>query len=248
MKYLLSTVIFFTLITSLPAPGQTWTGGLRDGSQVQIDPLTNKATRFGEKGASQLWDGTHRLNDGSVIIVRDGIVISGGSKTGTGPEPAPGEVEIVPRKQVSACTTLVIKVCGFSGACNKHPACSPARQLMKLEQDEARQSSRSGPNQTTAQCKEALANEKFFTACQTAVKSKNPTSCERLVSHTCGTDNQCGESPACAPARQLLSMESKERGAMQDPNRPTYSSKKCGEAIADNKFFSQCKLPPDEKK
>lgn len=246
MKYLLSTVIFFTFITSLPVLGQTWTGGLRDGSQVQIDPLTNKATRFGEKGASQLWDGTHRLNDGSVIIVRDGIVISGGSKTGT--EPAAGEIKIVPSRQISSCTSLVIKVCGFSGACNDHPACSPARQLMKLEQDEARQSSRSGLNQTTAQCKEALSNEKFFSACETAVKSKNPTSCERLVSHTCGTDNQCGKSPACAPARQLLSMELQERGAMQDPNRSTYSSKKCEEAIAKNKFFSQCKLAPDENK
>lgn len=238
MKYLISTLILITAIISVPALAQTWGGGLQDGSQVQINPQTNKATRLTEKGSSQLWDGTHRLNDGSVIIVRDGIVISGGAKTRI--EPADEEAEIVPHKQVSACTSLVIKVCGFSGACNQHPACSPARQLMKLEQDEARQSNRSGPNQTTAQCKEALASEKFFSACQSTAENREPSSCESLVSHTCGSDNQCGSSPACTPARQLLEMESQERSAIQDPNRPTYSSKQCAEAITKNTFFSRC--------
>jgi hypothetical protein len=63
--------------------------------------------------------------------------------------------------------------------------------------------------------------------------------CEELVKQVCGPQGKCSESRGCDPARQLLAMEAKERQASGTPNRTTYTSGKCREALKD-RFFAAC--------
>ncbi len=220
---------------------QNWTGSLQGGGLVTVDPNTNKATLYTDKGSTQLWDGTHRLQDGSVIIVENGIVTSGAGTHQTAITPP---VSVEPGAEApasSACVELVIKVCGFNGECSDQKACSPARQLMQLERDEAWQSRSQGPNKTSTQCREALENEAYFTRCEkNRLADDTPTACKRLVDRVCGTGDQCDSAAACSPARQLLAMETQERLASRDPDRPTYSSKRCLEALQGSDFFKRC--------
>ena len=237
-----TTLLLMALFCATQSLAQSWTKGMADGGEVSIDPRTNKATVFTGKGSTQLWDGTHQLNDGSVIIVRDGIVTSGaGSAVPFVTEPINGE-EPTDTPASSACVELVIKVCGFSGECRSDAACSPARQLMQLEKDEAWQTQSKAPNQTSLQCREALANEDFFTRCALLQPSEAPTSCQKLVENVCGIENQCSKGPACSPAQQLLAMETQERLASGPPDKPTYTSKKCEESLTESTFFTTCPI------
>ncbi len=234
------SVLLCLLLPPLPALTQSWTGNLEKGGVVSVDPSTNKAKVYSDNGSVQLWDGTHRLQDGSVIIVNDGVVTSRTSQREIqAPEPVMEETSGI--RADSVCVSLAIKVCGFNGECNDNPACSPARQLMKLERDEATQTGGSG-TQTSSQCREALANEAFFSRCRKKHVSSTPTPCQQLAARVCGADGQCTDSPACSPAQQLLTMENREREASRDPERATYTSRKCSEALAGSDFFTSCPL------
>jgi len=235
------TITLICLVTLAPIQtlGQGWTKGLEHGGVVKIDPSTNRATIYNDQGSTQLWDGTHRLENGSVIIVEDGVVKSGGGEVqrSTAPvTPEPG----TPRAGSSTCVELVIKVCGFNGECRNAEACSPARQLMQLEKEEAWQTHSQGPNETSAECRKALSNESYFARCENQPLSDAPTSCEKLVSRVCGDDAKCSEASGCPPARQLLAMETQERLASRAPDRPTYTSRKCEEALKGSDYFRQC--------
>ena len=62
------TLILPALLLAGAACAQNWTGSLDSGGVVRIDPNTNRATVYSDNGSTQLWDGTHELQDGSVII------------------------------------------------------------------------------------------------------------------------------------------------------------------------------------
>ena len=233
-------ILTFALLYTTQGSAQSWTKGLEDGGVVSVDPQTNKATVYTGKGSTQLWDGAHRLNDGTVIIVQDGIVTSGVDSTAPHPLAPVAEDEAAQPLTSSACVELVIKVCGFNGECKDEPGCSPARQLMQLEKDEAWQTRSNGPNTTSVQCREALENEQFFARCTIVQTTEKPTACQNLVASVCGSENQCSEAPACSPAQQLLAMETQERLASRSPDRPTYTSKKCAESMTKSEFFSAC--------
>lgn len=226
------------LLAPWPLLAQSWTGSLQRGGVISVDPSTNKATVYSDQGSVQLWDGTHRLQDGSVVIVKDGVLTSHRGSADA-PEPVPIPREAAAARSDSVCVSLAIKVCGFNGECSHSPACSPARQLMKLERDEAAQTGGTG-QQTSTQCRDAMLNEEFFRRCERRHQAAAPTTCQRLVTRVCGSDGQCAGSTACSPARQLLAMENREREASRDPKRPTYTSGKCGEALAGSDFFIAC--------
>jgi len=236
---LITTLVCLAVLAPTQAPGQSWTKGLERGGVVKIDPTTNKATIYDDRGSAQLWDGTHRLENGSVIIVEDGIVRSGGGEGPSSSLPVTSEPGIS-QAGSSTCVELVIKVCGFNGECRDTKACSPARQLMQLEKEEAWQTRSQGPNQTSAECRKALSNENYFARCENQQVSDAPTSCEKLVSRVCGDDAKCSGAPGCPPARQLLAMETQERLASRETDRPTYTSRKCEEALKGSDFFNQC--------
>jgi hypothetical protein len=243
---------FLLLLLALGIPqaqAQYWTGTLADGTLVRVDPRTQRAEHFTPRGAAQLWDGAHRMQDGSVIIVKEGVIQSG-TPAAAGPlpqaEPAAPQPEETPSAtaapgaagpQDPACIHLVIKVCGFDGQCGAGEACSPARQMLALEEDELRQGL---PPQTTRHCHEALGDESFFTPC-TATEKRGPTPCRQLVDAVCGPAGECGDAEACAAAWQLLDMEGQEIGAtLRRPERWTDSSLRCREALGDQRFFQRC--------
>lgn len=249
MSLFRSTLILPALLLAGAACAQTWTGSLDSGGVVQIDPNTNRATVYSDNGSTQLWDGTHELQDGSVIIIEDGVVISGGDQsagawdTPATPLPANPEaptLETEAARPSSPCVNLAIKVCGFNGECADNQACSPARQLIQLERDEAWQRRGAGPNQTTAECRKGLSDEKIFPRCASKKAPNTPTACQQLVSHVCGAQGECSESPSCSPAQQLLTMENREREASREADRITYTTKKCSEALGKSDFFKSC--------
>ena len=60
---------------SLPVQADDWGARLSDGSGVEVDASTHRAWRLEDGRRTPLWDGVHRLEDGSVVIVRDGVAV-----------------------------------------------------------------------------------------------------------------------------------------------------------------------------
>ena len=233
---ILGTIAALASFVAMGSEG--WTGGMEDGSVVRIDPDSNQATRYSGEGAIQLWDGVHRMQDGSTVTVKDGVVTSRSAGDQRTPQfaPAPTDPGLTP----SACVALVVKVCGFNGECRDDPACSPARQLMELEKSEAWQSKGAGPNQTTAQCLNAMENEAFFSPCSASAKDAAPTACDRLVERACGADQQCAQTPDCLEAQQFQRMEQREQARNRHPEKLTPASEHCEEILRANKTAGFC--------
>lgn len=238
-----NALLLATLLTPMLTYG--WSGDLNDGSQITVDATTGKVLRHSGDVSGQLWDGIHQLNDGAVVIVRDGIAISrsGGTETPAEPPRALKENEesLAPRA-ISPCMELMIKVCGFNGACKQSSACSPARQLVELEKIETLRGNREN---SAEQCTEALANKGFFSPCKQTIHSGKQTPCQRLVKRVCGTENECNDGKGCAPAQQLLKMELEELRFIQDINRLTATSKQCEEAYRRRNVFPSCREDDD---
>jgi hypothetical protein len=206
---------------------ETWSGTLRDGSQLRVDPDTHRAVR--DQGGYQrpMWDGVHRLDDGSVVIIRDGTAVPTTQMLETwdsGPE--------VKEAQGGAdCQRLVQRVCGPQDACGDAAPCASARAL----RDQAGQSGSEGATGQDA-CAKAL-SDPAFPVCTQVARGATASDCTRLVERVCGADGRCAKSPACDPARQLLGMESEARGG--DPQALTDTGNQCREAMR-NPFFVPC--------
>ena len=228
------TLFFAFLFIALPAQAAEtpWQGALHDGSQITIDPDTNKASRTWEGETSLLWDGVHQLDNGAVIIVRDGVVVKDASIIQE-------QKEQQLRQLSEACDQLVRKVCGPRNECDSHPACDPARQLLALERDELRNEWSAVVPESSRQCLEALSNESFFETCTKRSASTPLSPCEKLQQRVCGRNNQCGDSQACDAANQLVDMERNDRYA--SPSGYTYASGQCRGVLNDEGFFHACR-------
>jgi len=226
------------------AQAPSWQGRLQDGSRVQVDPTTNRATVYSRRGvATQLWDGVHRLEDGSSITVRSGVMVPNREviekrergRQSTRPFAVSG---------ASPCVVLVRTACGLHDECTGHPACAHARQLESIERDEARDRAALGESspfmQTPAQCAQAAQDEGFFVPCDVRRPGPNPTPCEQLVTKVCGTRNQCADREGCSLASQLADNEHRDRLLSQDPDQITDSGRQCMDAIADKEIFAPC--------
>ncbi|MCG8427872.1 MAG: hypothetical protein MI754_10995 [Chromatiales bacterium] len=225
-------LLLSTLLITPPA----WCGSvlLQDGSKVEIDNTTRRATQ----GGAPLWDGVHQRQDGSVMIIRDGVVISGSDSAPQASERTPPKVDNSTQAQISPCVQLAIRSCGFNGACKGSQACLMAKQLVNMELQEQAQGLNSVGPGTLEQCHQALTSNSYFTACEN--NSTQPTPCSQLTAHVCGFNNQCAEREACQVARQLLTMEQNERAYNRLSERFTASAKQCLEAIKQKDFFNQC--------
>jgi hypothetical protein len=249
------------LVLSLPAGpllSEASINELLDGRLVRIDPATRIATVYSDSGSTQLWDGTHRLKGGEVIIVRDGVVVSESRREepaqvtpddeddGATPAPVQAGTEAHPIPEEAACVKLAVKVCGFDGECSDSQGCSPARQLVELEKEEAWANHAPNPTYTTMQCQQALQNEAFFTPCNKKPESPEPTPCEQLLIAACGDEEQCNNSEACAAAKQLFQFEVEERiEKIRRPERTPVTSKRCTQARQDP-FFEPCPVSEDQ--
>jgi hypothetical protein len=220
------------------AQAESWTGTLQDGSVLQVDPNTHRPMRYYEGGVAPMWDGTHRLEDGSVVIVRDGQVVptEGMINTWTA---EPGSE---PRMRERYCEQLVRKACGFHNECSTAQPCVLANQLLRMEREQQRYAPPgSGPfpqTESSSECRDALSNP-AFPSCKASRPDAEETPCKKLVDRVCGEDNRCARSPACDPARQLLQMETEERLESADPDAKTAMSVEC-EKARDNAFFKPC--------
>jgi hypothetical protein len=223
--------------------GQQWTNRLQDGSRIYVDPNTNKATIINKQGlATPLWDGVHRLQDGSSITVRDGVMVPNADVLKlrrTFPPQGSSFVE-----GLSPCVELQRKVCGLYEECADHHACAQAKQLVQFEKDEERERKTGAAfsfREMPDKCRLALQDTDMFASCPEKRMGSKPTPCEELVIKVCGTRNQCAQQPACAPAKQLMDREYQERITALSSNSPTYTTGQCRTALGDKQFFIPCK-------
>lgn len=230
------------LAVSSGAHADSWRGALESGGQIVVDPGTHRALRE-ENGASrQLWDGVHRLEDGSTVIVRDGVAVpteemyrawSGGPAS---PSPYADRW----------CNQLVRKTCGFDDACDKAAACLQARSLLADVERERRdlaiiggltKGAKIGPTATELRCQKALADP-ALPVCA-SLTAAGGSRCLALVSKVCGAHDGCADTQACDAARQLLALETDERLAVEDPAALSSTGRQCQEAMH-NDFFTAC--------
>jgi hypothetical protein len=211
---------------------------LESGGEISVDPQTHRATHDADGVQRPLWDGVHRLDDGSTVIIRDGIAVPTETMVDAWsrrPQPKPTLVE-------RWCSQLVRKSCGFDGACSSSSACLRARSLAA---DEAREQRglplAAGAHPRTAtsgRCRKALV-ENEYPACSSLESGAGESRCRPLVAKTCGRAAQCADSQACRAARQLLGFETEERLVNDDPGMVSTSGRQCLEAMA-NPFFKAC--------
>jgi len=222
-----------------PVGASSWTGTLQDGSVLKVDPDSHRAMRYYKGGVTPLWDGTHRLEDGSVVIVRDGQAVPTESMMNSWA----GEPGSEPSMRTRYCDQLVRKVCGFHDECRQGQPCILARQLLAMEREQQRRTpveAGSWPHvPSSGECQDALANP-AFPACGSSTPGAEQTACRKLVEKVCGDADQCAAHKACNPARQLLQMESDERLRSADPQALTPTGAECEKAM-DNAFFEPCR-------
>lgn len=241
-----------------------WNAQLQGGGQVTVDPRTNRATVRRNGVDTQLWDGVHRLQDGSIIIINSGQIVPnrGVLEARQLPDQPRVEEEWVgsPIAGYSPCERLARRVCGTDQECSGQPACPPALQLLEMETQE-RQANDS-PNRmtyTSGQCQQADLDRVFFATCgqgpagsdasalppattRAAPTYTPPSSCELLVEKVCGPGGGCSADAACDAARQLLRLameESATRKASAVP-QSNATDQQCVEALADEEFFQRC--------
>ncbi len=241
----MSLFIGLALLVDGALHAQTWQGQLQDGSRVQVDPNTNRPVVSSPRGAvTPLWDGVHRLQDGTSITVRDGVMVPNREVIELRRGPPAATTQSFPASGAPPCTVLVRKVCGLSDQCAGMAACAHARQLRGIGLEEERESAATGVTrgfmQTPAQCAEALRDEAFFMPCRQRIQGDMSTPCGQLVNKVCGTGNQCAGQPGCALARQLFDMEYQDRLKSLQPERVTDSGKQCRQAVSDTQTFAPC--------
>lgn len=217
----------------LPAHADAWQGNLKSGGTVRVDPQTRKPTLYYDASSTQLWNGVHKMEDGSVIIVRDGVVVPNEPMYRTWSRQLATET----KDQIDACEKLVRKACGFHNECSNRHACELARQLQRLQEEESSATDGS-VSDTVRECHSGLFNLNIFPPCEQA-SDTSARFCVQLVTQTCGPQNQCQTTPACDAARQLQKLEQEERLGKKDPNTDTEVSKQCQDALG-NPFFVVC--------
>jgi hypothetical protein len=241
----------FLLLTAMLAGGHAlaqapWHGELENGTSFAVDPSTNKAVvQSGSAGGKPLWDGVHRLRDGTTVTIRAGIVVP---VPGRGPPAsfvdAPQSVEatpiqtMVPRdgSDTAYCDHLVLKVCGIGDGCGAAEGCRLATQLRALRQ----LSSRNGDARwAEQQCQSALADEPAFPAC-----GQQPllpeTACRLLVDHVCTDKPRCARTSLCRLAKNLGQQEIAAL-SQNDSELLHAIRKRCLELTGRHAFFPPCR-------
>jgi len=165
-----------TLLLSLLLPWGAalaggWTSQLQGGGTVTVDPGTNRATVTRDGVTSQLWDGAHRLQDGTILITNRGVAIPNESilESRQIQLPETEEWEGVRIVGTSPCERLVRRVCGDKNQCGDAEACNPANQLLDMETEERNASKNRGlMTYTSGQCLKAMNERGFFANCPKA--------------------------------------------------------------------------------
>lgn len=159
------------LIFVIPLSAQ-WSSSLEGGGTVTVDPVTNRATVTHDGVSTTLWDGVHRLSDGTTITIRAGqampneaIINSRRQLQEPVDDPAMGWVGS-PIVGLSPCEQLERKVCGVNGLCKQSEVCGLAQQLLNSERDErAAADSPDIMTYSSGRCGESLRDSLYFKVC-----------------------------------------------------------------------------------
>jgi hypothetical protein len=165
-KHWLATALMALFM--LPAIADQWSSTLQGGGIVTVDPESNRASITRDGVTTPLWNGIHRMQDGSSLIVNRGVAVPTQPILESRRLPAPEtrewqDVNIV---GYSPCEQLVRQVCGRQNQCADVEACDPANQLLDMEQQERRDSD--NPNlmtYTSGQCLNAMKDREYFSPC-----------------------------------------------------------------------------------
>lgn len=226
------------VLCSLPLAAQTWEGALERGGSVSVDRDSRRPVYESGGVSRPLWDGVHHLDDGSTVIVRDGVAVPTPGMLRAWSGAAAPEATYLDRP----CDQLMRLICGFDNACSTAAACLTARSLLADEgREQAALPPGAGahpPTATSERCRSAL-HDPAFPACASLTAPRGDSRCEGLVARVCGADDQCAKAPACDAARQLLRLETEERLANEDPAAISTSGHQCLDA-ASMPFFAAC--------
>ena len=153
----------------LPAHADQWSSSLEGGGTVTVDPESNRASITRDGVTTPLWNGVHRMQDGSSLIVNHGIAVPTEPiiESRRLPPPETEEWEGVNIVGYSPCEQLVRQVCGRQNQCADAQACDPASQLLEMEQQE--RSDSDNPNLmtfTSGQCLNAMKDREYFSVCR----------------------------------------------------------------------------------
>ena len=239
----LHTLAGAALVLSAGGPmaesGPPWSRTTDQGARISIDPASNKAVISRPDGVERsLWDGVHRLDDGSTLTVRAGVVVEDSDMSASRREPPPLLQE---PGTVSPCLTLSRRVCGVNRECGSSAGCELASQLLQFEQDERTERPGATPSTILYQCREALTNPMTFPACPTNAVIAEDGPCRALIRRVCGPTDGCKDSRACRAAYQLAEMELQERLQSMDPEANPRAATQCTQALLENRFFAPCR-------
>lgn len=164
-RLLLLLVLALPVHTALAAdPNFT----LQKGGKVTVDPNTNRATVTRGGITTPLWDGTHRLDDGSVLIINRGVTVPNRAILES-QEPKPPQPEEWEGAQIagySPCEKLTRRVCGTGDQCGEIEGCTLARQLLDMEQEErAASEDHNRMTYTSGQCQHVMTDAELFPIC-----------------------------------------------------------------------------------
>jgi hypothetical protein len=170
MNFLPGSLLAAVLVLSVnPVAAAEWTTGMQGGGVISVNPNTQRATLTRDGVTTPLWNGVHRLQDGSVMIINHGEVVSGKPAATPSQLPAPEETdwEGALIAGYSPCEKLTHRVCGLHNECATSKACEPSRQLLAMEQEE-RTNAADGSRMTytSGQCIKASNDMDFFAACR----------------------------------------------------------------------------------
>ena len=164
----MARILLLLLLSAHSVVAASRSFNLQDGATVTVDPTTNRATVTRDGVSTPLWDGTHRMQDGSVLIINRGVAVP--NKAILEPEPLPPpeiqEWEGAPIVGYSPCEKLVRRVCGKENQCGQVEGCNLARQLLDMEENERSNSeNRNRMTYTSGQCQTVMTDASIFPLC-----------------------------------------------------------------------------------
>jgi hypothetical protein len=246
----LTVVGIAVVIFPVSAIAQTgWSGSLHDGREIVADPRSNKVVIGSGKAHGQpLWDGVHRLSDGSTVTIRAGVMVPNASSSSpsasanpqasltVAPLPRPSNTAGGP--QTAHCDQLVLKTCGMRQDCRSLESCRLATQLRQLRHQPV-SASTDNRHWAEGQCLKALQDEAAYPPC-TFEPLLPETACRRLVGHVCADRIRCSQAPLCRMARGLQQREQSAR--VNGANEALAAIRRqCLDVMCSHAFFPPCR-------